>query len=626
MRAPIHSLRIALVVIVGLLCMAAAAALPILVDRDSQLIEAEALYDPDGRLDISTVAASRDFAPRREVALPLLRPTRSVLWLRFSLLHAPGAQRDWWLAFSDTGLREAALYQSLDGAGFRRLATGIDRPFAMRPLPARQLLLPLSLDDGRPADFYLRIDSRDDFATELMLRTPEAMALAEHGQGLVYGLIYGAIAALALYNLFMMHSLREPLYLPYVLASFAALLSIAAFNGHTYQYLWPGWPGLALHETVLFPALWIVMFRRYARRLLELRRQLPLLDRCGSVLVGLTLASLALHLAGALQLGFWLGIACYGLTALYMLTAGFLRLRQGFKPAAYFLAGNLVLCVSVAIVITLVLGVRAAASTSAFFAMQVGVALQALLLSLALADRVRELRSDHENALQAAFDAQRELIVRLQRQEEELERRVIERTEALCDEIAARGRVEAQLRESEARLRSQALHDPLTGLANRTLLNDRLHHLIERQPRRRVPFALMLLDLDHFKPVNDRYGHEAGDRLLCEVAARLRSSVRAADTVARLGGDEFVLLAELLVPEDAEILAAKLVTAVSAGYRINGHPVDVGVSIGVACFPLDGAAPDDLLRHADAAMYHVKRSGRNGYAFWRQEPPVQHAA
>ena len=157
-----------------------------------------------------------------------------------------------------------------------------------------------------------------------------------------------------------------------------------------------------------------------------------------------------------------------------------------------------------------------------------------------------------------------------------------------------------------------ANHDPLTGLPTRTLLRDRLDVAIERAKRSQDSLAVMIVDLDDFKRVNDSLGHQAGDTMLCEVAQRLRGCVRKSDTVARMGGDEFVvLLTDMNSPSDAEEIGAKLLEAISRPLRIGRHDVTVTASIGISMFP-DGGDIDTLFKNADLAMYRVKARGRNG--------------
>lgn len=177
-----------------------------------------------------------------------------------------------------------------------------------------------------------------------------------------------------------------------------------------------------------------------------------------------------------------------------------------------------------------------------------------------------------------------------------------------------------QLDQHNHALESMALHDELTGLPNRRLLMDRLSLAIAHARRSQGTMAVMYLDLDGFKQINDTLGHDAGDALLCLVADRLVGTVREADTVARLGGDEFmIVLPELSHASDAAELGSKVIQAVSQPYGIQGHEVRLTASVGVSIYPLHGEDAETLMKSADLALYEVKHSGKNdcqisGYA------------
>jgi len=167
---------------------------------------------------------------------------------------------------------------------------------------------------------------------------------------------------------------------------------------------------------------------------------------------------------------------------------------------------------------------------------------------------------------------------------------------------------------AEEQIEFHAYHDVLTHLPNRKLFSDRLRQSLNRARRAGKPLAVMFIDIDHFKTVNDTLGHTAGDELLLEMSRRLRNCVREDDTVARLGGDEFtIILSELAHPEDAVGVAQKVLEAVAVPLSISGLPIEVSASIGIALFPVDGHDPETLLRNADSAMYRAKDSGRNNY-------------
>jgi diguanylate cyclase (GGDEF)-like protein/PAS domain S-box-containing protein len=173
---------------------------------------------------------------------------------------------------------------------------------------------------------------------------------------------------------------------------------------------------------------------------------------------------------------------------------------------------------------------------------------------------------------------------------------------------------------SEERIRHLAHHDALTGLPNRRLLEDRLARALAQARRAQSYAAVMLIDLDGFKAVNDGHGHRTGDRVLAAVGQRLRRCVRETDTVARVGGDEFVVvLTEQRTPENAAAVAEKILTAVAEPVAVGDAQFEIGASIGISVYPRDGQSADDLLKHADTAMYRVKEAGKNRFLFYRNE-------
>ena len=171
-----------------------------------------------------------------------------------------------------------------------------------------------------------------------------------------------------------------------------------------------------------------------------------------------------------------------------------------------------------------------------------------------------------------------------------------------------------KLEQSSRAMESLALHDALTGLPNRRLLMDRLSLAIAHARRNKGTMAVMYLDLDGFKLINDTLGHDAGDSLLSAVAARLLAAVRQEDTVARLGGDEFMIaLWKLGRADDIDMLTSKVIESVSQPYDILGHRVNITASIGVGIYPADGEAAEILMKSADQALFEAKHSGKNAY-------------
>lgn len=179
-------------------------------------------------------------------------------------------------------------------------------------------------------------------------------------------------------------------------------------------------------------------------------------------------------------------------------------------------------------------------------------------------------------------------------------------------------------KEAVERMYYMAHHDPLTGLANRSSLDAQMELVLSAARRSGRQFALMLIDMDNFKQVNDTLGHPVGDQLLIRIADRLRENVRASDTVARLGGDEFVvILNDIEHAQSVAAITSKLARALAEPYELENHLLYSTPSIGVCLFPNDGNDPDTLLKHADSAMYHAKAQGRNNFQFFT---PTMNAA
>lgn len=181
-------------------------------------------------------------------------------------------------------------------------------------------------------------------------------------------------------------------------------------------------------------------------------------------------------------------------------------------------------------------------------------------------------------------------------------------------------------KEAEQRISYMASHDALTNLPNRTLLLDRIEQTLTRNQRRDIKAAVLFIDLDKFKIINDTLGHDVGDALLKEASARLVSEVRGEDTVARQGGDEFIiLLSSISNPEDAGVIAQKLLDTLICPFNITGRELHISASIGIAIYPDDGNDIESLLKNSDIAMYHAKETGRNNYQFFSAEMNQQTA-
>ena len=186
-------------------------------------------------------------------------------------------------------------------------------------------------------------------------------------------------------------------------------------------------------------------------------------------------------------------------------------------------------------------------------------------------------------------------------------------------DITPRKEAQQKIEKEKEKFDYQAHHDVLTGLPNRLLFTDRLFQSMEKAKRNNSKIALLFIDLDHFKEINDSLGHDVGDKILQEVTQRLQENLRDEDTLARLGGDEFTLILEdLIEAQDASMVATKILNALSDSIKIGEHTLYVSSSIGISIFPDDGETTQNLLKFADSAMYKAKDEGRNNYQFYNE--------
>jgi len=265
---------------------------------------------------------------------------------------------------------------------------------------------------------------------------------------------------------------------------------------------------------------------------------------------------------------------------------------------------------ALAIGIVLLVGVSVFAGVNSVLAEPLIAALLALCLMLllgillAMTLRLRWARVQCEQALTLAGESELNIPALVQIQDKRLKQYVVQRFQALQDEID-------ELRAKEEELKALAFHDGLTGLANRLLLEDRFDVAVERAKRTSKSVALLMIDLNDFKSINDLYGHTAGDAVLIATARRLRAAVRASDTVARFGGDEFVLIIESIEDPQAIVhMGEKLFDSLAEPITLDtGVLAKISASIGMAIYPDDGANLNDLLNVADQAMYQCKSTG-----------------
>lgn len=588
---------------------------------------ARVLEDPRGELTFAEVKnRSAEFrAPPAESSLGLnFGYSQSVWWVKIDLQSTPDSGFDWLLEVAFPQLDRVDFF----GPDGEQITTGDTFPAASRPILHRHFVFPVfpsrispgSLPNGEAnsaangrSTIYLRIASEGILIVPLTLWQSAAFYRDTQSSYVLLTLLYGAILMLGLFNLLLYKDFDDSVYLKFALFAFSIVFAQFTVNGFAAEMLWPRFPEWGNIAPLVGAAICGCTGMLFVRRFLDTVRTAPWLDGVILAFAGLFGLGLVtpLFLAAPLvsiQLSF---VAMGGL--LVALVAAIQSARRGSGAARWFLLASTPLFA--AVVGTVMRNINVLPVN--FFTLhgvRISVVFHVFVLSYALAQKISATQKERDLSQSEALKTRQKLVETLRRSEQELESRVTERTDAL-------EQANARLRENERQLKDAAHTDPLTGLANRLLLDVHLQHAIQTARREKSSFALFLIDLDKFKPVNDTYGHAIGDDVLRTIAHRLRKSVREMDTVARLGGDEFVIvLRSVSSQRDVETVARKINEAAAQSIKVLGVPIEIGASIGIALYEPGLNTLGDLLRRADAAMYEGKKAGGGSYRFFGGKP------
>jgi len=575
-----------------------------------------ALEDPTHKLRIEDVIhpvnAAR-FHPAladRKVGEVNYSFSKSAWWFALPVSVDPRAARRWLLEVGYSSIDCVEVFTRRADGSYERQMAGDMKPFSERPYPHRNLVFPVTLSADEKQTIYLRVTTEGTITLPVTLWEPEALAREDRVGYTLLSLYYGMLLALGLYNFLLYLSTRDPTFIAYVAFTASMAIGQLSMNGLGNQFLWgeyPRWGDIALPVGMSLTGLTGAIFMRL---FLSTRKTSPLHDRLLLICLGAFLfASLLPFFLSYRPVAIIVSVFGVTFSAIAVVT-GVHSVRYGHPGGKYFLLSWFALLLGVAVQGLRVFGLIPT-TTLTLYSMQIGSAIELLLLSFAMADRINTMRREKMQSDAAVLHANNQLLEALRKSEQELERRVAERTSAL--ETA-----NSQLLAKEHELRRLAMQDPLTGLSNRMFLNDRIERAIVRARRSGEKAALVLIDLDNFKPVNDNHGHAAGDRLLVTIAQRIKGIVREADTVSRLGGDEFVILLEDIHDRDGvERIIEKLMGAIVAPVNVgngNGTSVTISASIGVALAPRHADHATGLLERADLEMYRAKAGGRNRYS------------
>ena len=523
------------------------------------------LHDTDGRL---TLAQARAASARYIEPPPVhanLGPREGAVWLRLPFTTSATDRTPWWVDLGFTGVDRADVHLFESGVRVQQLQVGNDQTFAQRPLPTQHYVVPLSTQPGRSYELLVRFESSTALMVPMRLMRPEAYGQAESRRHLLQGTLSGVWVCLLLAALVYWASLRERMFLTFAFSVVGANLFYLTYFGFGPQHVWGSSTWLTKNLWVFAVFMTTGANAMFVHDALKVSLWFPWLARALRAVAWASVAAVAGFLVGAvdLRLAGQLGSAIGALPMLLGVAAAGVRVRSGDRAARLILVGWSAVFVGSLFLISLQRGWLPQADW-AENAVQLASTVEMVLWMFVLAMHLADVRL----------------------------------------------RAEAERRE-HAHLHALAYRDPLTGLLNRRGLQlDLERGLLDAAPA--SPLALYLLDLDGFKAINDTLGHDAGDAVLVQVAARLQAQMRGDDIVARLGGDEFVVAVHHVADVAfAGALGQRLHEAFNEPFIVGGTTRRLGATIGYALAPHDGADMASLLKRADAAMYAGKQMGKN---------------
>jgi diguanylate cyclase (GGDEF)-like protein len=569
-RLPRRCLQVWLAAWLGLAPLIAAAAPPLVLNAGLESIPAwsvvTVLSDPSHELTVNDVKSRfAEFkAPTGPVANLGIR--RDAVWIRVPVAVPWFESTRWILDIDYPALNNVDMYLlAHDGSVLRHEALGNAIPFSQHSMPSRTLAVDLELASGKQFDVLLRVQTESSTVVPIGFATPAAFYARGVHQQMIQGLIAGVSLFLLLFSSVYWLSLRDRMFVYYAVVNVSVAMFFFALFGLAPQYLWPDNPWLAMHMAPLAILMALIGGALFIDRVLRVGEW----SRIASwLLKAIALFALAIGVAGVTGL---IGYrALQGMTTmlglppmLVAVAAAWVRLRQGDRVAIYILLGWAAYAIGAAALTALLRG-WVDANFWTQHAFQFTTLIEMVMWMRVLGVRMEEVRDSAHRA--------------------QLERNA---------------------------LRSLAHTDALTGLPNRRGLHQTLANALPLATGDNM-VAVYLLDLDGFKPINDRFGHEAGDEVLVSVSRRLQVLLRSSDVVARLGGDEFVVVASGLRSDlEAQQLGHKLLEGFQRPFSAAGRACQVGLTIGYALAPIDGRDADHLLRRADGAMYAGKNAGRH---------------
>ena len=591
---------------------------PILVGNQNAGLRVGAIQWLPGHADATFETAAQADWPWQPLAKPNLQKQPEGVWLRFNIENHGATAGRWYLSLQWPVLDQAQvrLFYPADNEWGTAMRAGDHVAMAERPVAAPNLVFPLDLQAGDRAVVYMQVQSHELMALPIMIFDEPAFAAAKIEDIALISLFLGGMLVILLYNCSLFVFTRDRAYLFYVAYLLSALFYVLAMTGFGQLFVWPQTPAITRHFYGLSAALTLFTPLLFASRFLGTRRYGSWPWLVTWVLM-VYWAVVILAIIATPDLTPYLAIEPMVLVHCVLTMAAVISLwRRGSDSARLFTIAWSTLLLATIVHLLALEGVLPL-NTWTLHGQLIGMFVEFVLLSMALAERINHERdrriAAQQNALQASQALARERDVHLAEQQqalEVLEARVYERTRAL--EEAKR-----DLEMVNEQLTRMSVTDALTLLSNRGYFDQAIDEEVRRAQRAQTALSVLMLDIDHFKRINDTYGHPFGDECLREVAGVLRQhGQRAGDVVARYGGEEFVMALPGMNAHQAAEQAQRIRTAIAALQLSCGETrVPLTISIGVATLGHSSpGTPAQLLAAADAALYRAKHNGRDQVA------------
>jgi len=575
------------------------------------------LEDVSNALDIEELLRSEQ--PWQEIhkSAPNFGFSSSSYWFYFKLDNLAGAPEQVYIELPIPFLDSIHLYQIKQKSVSHELHVGDQFEFSQRPINHQNFIMPVILDTGTN-EIMIRVDTAGTVEAPLIIWAPEQFTYATSNDRLLQGMWMGVIGIMIIYNLFLFSLLRDKSYLYYVLFSFSYLMFQVSLKGYGFAYLWPNqvhWNSYAISVFIaasnFFATVMVLSFldfRSHSNAAHRIMKGFSFL--CGAMLL-LTFVS-----PYTLSVRFNAGMTAAA--CIVSLSSGYWSWYKGNSNARFFCIAWTAAFAGVGFLVATKFGILPATFWTNN-AGEIGILLLVALLSFALANRFdteKELRiKAQDNALEHEKQARKSQDALLKNRADankRLEQKVTERTETLEQALQ-------KLESVNEKLAIMSTTDALTGLYNRGHFEERLQKEFKRAIRNQRSLSVILCDIDHFKTVNDTYGHKAGDECLKVIASLFKSRIaREGDLSARYGGEEFILLLPETNLKQAREVANELCSKIrEMPFMFAAKAIPLSASFGVSTLNATGIfSADQLVTQADVALYEAKNTGRDRVICW----------